>query len=571
MLDNFKKIMNKNIKIINIIFIYIFIPSFLFADTIILKNGKTLKGKIINLAQTRISLKLENDQVIEIDKQDILKIQLDKEEPKKQDENPQTKTQKNQNPAKQELNKLPVKVVQNVPQQKILPKELNQNLPADLKNQQKDTIFLKNGKVIKGKITNQSQTKVEIQTEDGNRILLNKEEIRRIQFGPTQNEIELEKRRQEEQKQIEEQRRKQQEEEIRRKQEEEKRLEEERRKQEERKKPKEPIIRRENLEIGYGLGRGNSDLYYNQLMNGIGIGKSLGITRYTFLPQSLSNSGYFLNQSYEFNKRSSNHNLHLAYYYNSWGFGLEWNFSQLGKGIQVNRYGTILGQSFVSISNVENKQIPTNNIRDIWISYDFYRYNFGNRYLLIGIKGGVYSINTKLNYEQNSLDLGVGYEYEKGNLSTKKGELFSLGPSVLLRWSKTQKIDGELRFIGGSTEGLYEYLSMRENFFAYAKEKFNDRVEGVIFKLRYSQLLSDQWYWYVSYSYNQINYFVKKSKNRGYKRDISIIQVDNTSFFPSNFFFPRGNFLDLLPFIQKGKDRLQTIDIGIVYFIDFKK
>jgi sRNA-binding regulator protein Hfq len=200
MLDNFKKIMNKNIKIINIIFIYIFIPSFLFADTIILKNGKTLKGKIINLAQTRISLKLENDQVIEIDKQDILKIQLDKEEPQKQDENPQTKTQKNQNPAKQELNKPQVKVVQNVPQQKILPKELNQNLPADLKNQQKDTIFLKNGKVIQGKITNQSQTKVEIQTEDGNRILLNKEEIRRIQFGPTQNEIELEKRRQEEQK-----------------------------------------------------------------------------------------------------------------------------------------------------------------------------------------------------------------------------------------------------------------------------------------------------------------------------------------------------------------------------------
>jgi len=169
------------------------------------------------------------------------------------------------------------------------------------------------------------------------------------------------------------------------------------------------------------------------------------------------------------------------------------------------------------------------------------------------------------------LDLGVGYEYEKGNISTKKGELFSLGPSVLLRWSKTQKIDGELRFIGGSTEGLYEYLSMRENFFAHAKEKFNDRVEGVIFKLRYSQLLSDQWYWYVSYSYNQINYFVKKSKNRGYKRDISIIQVDNTSSFPRNFFFPRGNLYDLLPFIQKGKDRLQTIDIGIIYLIDFKK
>jgi hypothetical protein len=61
-----------------------------------------------------------------------------------------------------------------------------------------DTVFLKNGKVIQGKIINQSQTKVEIQTEDGNRILLNKEEIRRIQFGPTQNEIELEKRRQEE-------------------------------------------------------------------------------------------------------------------------------------------------------------------------------------------------------------------------------------------------------------------------------------------------------------------------------------------------------------------------------------
>jgi tetraacyldisaccharide-1-P 4'-kinase len=64
---------------------------------------------------------------------------------------------------------------------------------------------------------------------------------------------------------------------------------------------------------------------------------------------------------------------------------------------------------------------------------------------------------------------------------------------------------------------------------------------------------------------------VKKSKNRGYKRDISITQVDNTSSFPRNFFFPRGNLYDLLPFIQKGKDRLQTIDIGIIYLIDFKK
>jgi multidrug efflux pump subunit AcrA (membrane-fusion protein) len=87
-----------------------------------------------------------------------------------------------------------------------------------------DIIYLKDGNVIEGKIINQTRTNIQIQLEDQKIITLNKERIERIFFGPTQNEIEEQKRQeelkrkqQEEQKRLEQQKR---EEEIKRKQEE---------------------------------------------------------------------------------------------------------------------------------------------------------------------------------------------------------------------------------------------------------------------------------------------------------------------------------------------------------------
>jgi hypothetical protein len=87
-----------------------------------------------------------------------------------------------------------------------------------------DIIYLKDGNVIEGKIINQTRTNIQIQLEDQKIITLNKERIERILFGPTQNEIEEQKRQeelkrkqQEEQKRLEQQKR---EEEIKRKQEE---------------------------------------------------------------------------------------------------------------------------------------------------------------------------------------------------------------------------------------------------------------------------------------------------------------------------------------------------------------
>jgi hypothetical protein len=204
-----------------------------------------------------------------------------------------------------------------------------------------DTVFLKNGKVIQGKIINQSQTKIEVQTEDGNRILLNKEEIRRIQFGPTQNEIELEKRRQEKQKQIEEQRRKQ-EEEIRRKQEEEKRLEEERRKQEERKKPKEPIIRRENLEIGYGLGPSYSIPSFVKINDIFLFAQYIG----SLLIDTQPRQEYF-NEENRFKKYHSNGYFFISYYFNNWAIGLDTTSILLNQSIETRKYGLSQGSLFI--------------------------------------------------------------------------------------------------------------------------------------------------------------------------------------------------------------------------------
>jgi len=78
-----------------------------------------------------------------------------------------------------------------------------------------DTIYLKDGKVIEGKIINQTRTNIQIQLEDQKIITLNKERIERIFFGPTQNEIEEQKRQEELKRKQEELKRKQQEEQKR--------------------------------------------------------------------------------------------------------------------------------------------------------------------------------------------------------------------------------------------------------------------------------------------------------------------------------------------------------------------
>ncbi len=139
-------------------------------------------------------------------------------------------------------------------------------------------MILKSGERIEGKITNQSRTKIELQKEDGTKLVIDKDKIEKIQYGPSQREIEEKKRKEEEQRRKEERLR--QEEERRRIEEERKKKEEEKRQLEEEQLKKEAeeckkleirkkeiekiknqiqktpisIVKREGWEIGYGGG-----------------------------------------------------------------------------------------------------------------------------------------------------------------------------------------------------------------------------------------------------------------------------------------------------------------------------
>lgn len=134
-----------------------------------------------------------------------------------------------------------------------------------------DIITLKNGKVIEGKILNQTRTGVQIQLEDGKVIQIGKEEIQKIQFGLTKREIEEKKKieeqrkKEEEKKRLEEQRRI---EEEKRKEEEQKKLEEEKRKlekQQNERTSQEPFSKKNEFRFGYGIGTVGLNFYLSHL------------------------------------------------------------------------------------------------------------------------------------------------------------------------------------------------------------------------------------------------------------------------------------------------------------------
>ncbi len=103
-----------------------------------------------------------------------------------------------------------------------------------------DTIYLKNGQTIEGKIINQTRTSIQIQTKDLQIIRIEKERIERVVFEPTEKEIE-----EQEQKRLQEEKKLQ--EELKRKEEERKRLELQRRQEEIKRRQEELKQKQESL------------------------------------------------------------------------------------------------------------------------------------------------------------------------------------------------------------------------------------------------------------------------------------------------------------------------------------
>ncbi|MFN3604814.1 MAG: LA_0442/LA_0875 N-terminal domain-containing protein, partial [Leptonema sp. (in: bacteria)] len=115
-----------------------------------------------------------------------------------------------------------------------------------------DTIILNNGKKYEGKVINQTREKVQMRLENGKEILINKNEIQKILFGPTEEDR---RKLEEEKKRLEE---------IKKKEEQQRKLEEEKRKAF---LKKEPILKRKDLYLSFGTGQSNSYLPLESLQN----------------------------------------------------------------------------------------------------------------------------------------------------------------------------------------------------------------------------------------------------------------------------------------------------------------
>ncbi|MFN3604853.1 MAG: LA_0442/LA_0875 N-terminal domain-containing protein [Leptonema sp. (in: bacteria)] len=279
-----------------------------------------------------------------------------------------------------------------------------------------DTIILKNGQKYEGKIINQTRERVQIRLENGKELVINKNDIQKIQFGPSAEEIkrkqEEERRKLEEQKKQEEERRKLEEqkkqEEERRKLEEQKKQEEERRKLEEQKKQeeerrkleeqkrkallqKEPLLKRRELLLYLGRGTSSAYLPLEGLWNlfSKSIGQTICILE---SPESLFPIINGIGRS------TSNISLEMIYNENNWSFGWEligFNSTPLTKNI--NYYNFVQGedytrspsQSYLYIEFPGGLKIPDSFYiyTSLYGKYHFYKTKFlyGNIYFSIPI------------------------------------------------------------------------------------------------------------------------------------------------------------------------------------------
>ena len=436
-----------------------------------------------------------------------------------------------------------------------------------------DTIILKDGRVLQGKIINQTQTRVEIQTEDGRRIVLNKEEIRRIQFGPTNKEIEERKRqeelrkKQEEEKRLEELKRKEEE----RRLEELKKQEQRRKQQEQTKVPKKPIIERNYLEIGYGIGPSYSIPSFIKVHNIFLFANNIGGN----LVGPPNGSPIYRIEENNFQKNHINSHLYINYFYNNWSFGLDITTILFNELIESNRYTISQGNLNLSLVQMNFEKDPEYSYSYLWIKYDWYRTNYRNLYILLGIKGGIYSVYTQISYDKKLIDIfnffqeyNQEYNFEKGNIHSLENDLLFLGPSVHINLSDNGTLQFDINYINGNFKGNYKYQKFGADL-VDVNLFYSGSVEGGSFELQYKKRIQGEVLFFTKYLFNELTYrefFLKRPrKNKGDAIVISNDQSQPVRYLP-------GGLIDLLSFGQTKKaiEKNQSLSFGVSLLIQIR-
>ena len=465
--------------------------SYLFGDIVVLKNGEILRGRIVNLANSKIVFTKENGETIELSKEEIAKIQFKRQE--------QADKNKKNNQTRQSLPKPNVKKTQNIVPQPFTKKESNDKLNRE---KELETVH----PVSKEEPKKQKEEKSEIT------YTVSKEE-------PKKEEV----------------------------------------------KYKGPLILRNYMEIGYGLGPTYFEPYFINLFNRFNFGKNT-IGGSIFLPASLSGLVSYQFQDNEYEKYHLNHYLFINYFYNHWSFGFDITLLQLNTSINVNKYGISKNSLFFSLSNVNFEKKPEHLYSHFWIRYDWYRIDLNRIFFLFGIKFGYKFIHTSAGIIQNSI-LFDTFLNEKHNIKSTKGDLFFLGPSLMINLSEIQNIQMDLYYIGGSLFIDYQYQKLATNYFDSYNTKFSNKGSGVGIEIQYYKKFHKEMYLFIKYVNTQISYKIGNTNDLWIKFDYTA-----SNFIPYFFTGILAKIANPLN-VQKEKSEkevIQSLNLGIRYLVEFK-
>ncbi len=433
-----------------------------------------------------------------------------------------------------------------------------------------DIVILKNGKKIEGKITNQTRTKVEIITEKKERLILDKAEILKIQFGPGEEEIKKEElRRQEEERKRLEEIRKKEEEERRRQQEENRKKQEEARRQEELKKkqktkiPKEPLIKQNQLILGYGYGPAYTIPLFVKIYNVIFhafeksgplfVGSDKQISRVTDIIWDSS---------------SETSQIFLHYLKNDWEWGIsiksflirEKNFEFQSYSLNPQLTPSITFQNFKD----NNKTIlPKHDIIEIYGKYNFYKIIAGNHPIILGLKVNIFSIDSKIkNHNINFINPYIFTNYSNTFNNLNNTFLF-IGPHIFYPIDKKQSLEGEILIANTNfkSRAIIRFSETRNILLLDAN--FKGETKDIYLSFKYNYNFYKDIFLFLQYLYNENQYYFTNISS------IQLSDVINTTM-EIPLFFP--NAIWQIFFTGQKKvaiEKNQYINIGIMYRWNF--
>ncbi len=446
-----------------------------------------------------------------------------------------------------------------------------------------DIVILRNGKKIEGKITNQTRTKVEIITEKKERLILDKAEILKIQFGSGEEEIKKEelRRQEEERKRLEELRKREDEErrrieeEKRRQEEENRKKEEEARRQEELKRkqktkiPKEPLIKQNQLILGYGYGPSYTI--------------PLFIKIYNVIFHALEKSGPLIVGSnkqisqttdIKWNSSSETSQIFLHYLKNDWEWGIsiksfmirEKNFKLQSYSWDPQFISLIVYQDFRDSNN--KTILPKHDIIELYGKYSLYKTIAGNHPVILGLKVNLFSIDSKI--KNHNIRFFSPYFFKNYTITFNNlnNTFLFIGPHIFYPIDNKQSLEGEILIANTNFESRFITRFFESRTFQGISQLLLDanlkgETKDIYLSFKYNYNIYKDIFIFLQYLYNENQYYFTNIYSIQFSSGINTAD-EIPLFFPNviwQIFFTGQKKVAI--------EKNQYINIGIMYHWNF--